>query len=155
MNGNAFVCEALGSPVGKAQTSKVDALAASLLDQIDRRRRRAVRAEPVAALYEQGKVHHVGVFPALEDQLISFTTNGYVGDPDRTVALVRGLTELSRPGSSPATYHSSRSRSSGARRSCAMDDGAANHDDDIRALVPTMGRGEVTPGRISERRRNG
>lgn len=59
-------------------------------------RGKVVRAEPVAALYDQGKVHHVGVFPALEDQMISFTTLGFMGDgsPDRADALIWGLTEL-------------------------------------------------------------
>ena len=48
-------------------------------------RGKVVRAEPVAALYEQGKVHHVRAFPALEDEMIAFTTLGYMGDgsPDR------------------------------------------------------------------------
>lgn len=55
-----------------------------------------VRAEPVAALYEQGRVHHVGFFADLEDQLCNFTTSGYVGDgsPDRGDALVWALTDL-------------------------------------------------------------
>jgi predicted phage terminase large subunit-like protein len=59
-------------------------------------RGKIVRAEPVATLYEQGKVHHVGAFPALEDQLTAFTTAGYMGDgsPDRADALIWGLTEL-------------------------------------------------------------
>lgn len=59
-------------------------------------RGKVVRAEPVATLYDQGKVHHVGSFPALEDQLISFTTNGFMGDgsPDRADALIWALTEL-------------------------------------------------------------
>ena len=35
-------------------------------------RGKAVRAEPVAALYEQGRVHHVGLFPALEDEMVQF-----------------------------------------------------------------------------------
>lgn len=55
------------------------------------------RAEPVAALYEdtQDRVHHVGVFPDLEDQLCQFSTAGFMGDrsPDRADALVWGLTE--------------------------------------------------------------
>ena len=57
-------------------------------------RGKVVRAEPVSSLYEQGKVHHVGAFPALEDQLISFTTHGFMGDgsPDRADALIWGLT---------------------------------------------------------------
>lgn len=64
-------------------------------------RGKAVRAEPISALYEQGKVHHVGVFPDLEDQMCNFTASGYVGDgsPDRADALVWALTELMLMGS--------------------------------------------------------
>ena len=58
-------------------------------------RGKLVRAEPIAALYEQGRVHHVGMFPELEAQMCS-----YVGDiktsPDRLDALVWGMTELSK-----------------------------------------------------------
>ena len=59
-------------------------------------RGKAVRAEPISALYEQGRVHHVGIFPDLEDQLCNFTPSGYIGDnsPDRADALVWALTEL-------------------------------------------------------------
>jgi phage terminase large subunit-like protein len=59
-------------------------------------RGKAVRAEPISALYEQGKVSHVGHFPALEDQLCAFTTAGFMGDasPDRADALVWALSEL-------------------------------------------------------------
>lgn len=66
-----------------------------------------VRAEPIAALYEEVKnddgeilercrVHHVGRFPELEDQMGAFTTEGYQGSdsPDRADALVWALTEL-------------------------------------------------------------
>ena len=55
-----------------------------------------VRAEPVAALYEQGRVSHVGTHPALEDQMCLFTNEGYQGEgsPDRTDALVWAITEL-------------------------------------------------------------
>jgi predicted phage terminase large subunit-like protein len=52
------------------------------------------RAEPIAALYEQGKVHHVGTFDALEDQMCMFTPDGYDGSPDHVDALVWGATEL-------------------------------------------------------------
>ena len=54
------------------------------------------RAEPISALYEQGAVHHVGRFAALEDQLCAFTTQGYRGEgsPDRADALVWALTDL-------------------------------------------------------------
>jgi phage terminase large subunit-like protein len=55
-------------------------------------RGKATRAEPVSALYEQNKVHHVGCFPELEDQMCSWMP----GDksPDRMDALVWALTEL-------------------------------------------------------------
>lgn len=59
-------------------------------------RGKVVRAEPVAALYEKGKVRHVGNFPELEDELTGFTTTGYTGDksPNRADALVWLVTEL-------------------------------------------------------------
>jgi phage terminase large subunit-like protein len=55
-----------------------------------------VRAEPIAALYEQGRVSHVGTFAALEDEMVNFGPNGMVGEasPDRVDALVWALTEL-------------------------------------------------------------
>lgn len=54
------------------------------------------RAEPVAALYEQGRISHVGTFAALEDEMVNFSANGLVGDrsPDRVDALVWALTQL-------------------------------------------------------------
>ena len=57
-------------------------------------RGKAVRAEPVASLYEQGRVHHVGTFPALEDQLCGFTGERAGPSPDRLDALVWALSEL-------------------------------------------------------------
>lgn len=54
-----------------------------------------VRAEPIAALYEQGKVSHVGSHEKLEDQQCNFTPDGFDGSPDRVDALVWALTELS------------------------------------------------------------
>ena len=55
-----------------------------------------IRAEPIAALYEQGRVAHVGAFPALESQMTQMTSSGYQGDgsPDRLDALVWALTDL-------------------------------------------------------------
>jgi phage terminase large subunit-like protein len=61
-------------------------------------RGKVVRAEPVAALYEQKRAHHIGAFPVLEDQMTSFTSDfdrqsaGY--SPDRVDALVWAFTEL-------------------------------------------------------------
>ena len=61
-------------------------------------RGKVVRAEPVAALYEQGRVHHVGGFAALEDQLCAFTADfdraASGTSPDRLDALVWAVTDL-------------------------------------------------------------
>lgn len=61
-------------------------------------RGKVVRAEPISALYEQGRIHHVGMFDKLEDQMFSFSVdlvrNSSEGSPDRVDALVWGLTEL-------------------------------------------------------------
>ena len=61
-------------------------------------RGKVVRAEPVAALYQQGRAHHIGTFPQLEDQMTNFTSDidrvaaGY--SPDRIDALVWAFSEL-------------------------------------------------------------
>jgi phage terminase large subunit-like protein len=61
-------------------------------------RGKVIRAEPISALYEQRKIHHVGTFSALEDQLCCFTSDfdraraGF--SPDRLDALVWALSEL-------------------------------------------------------------
>jgi predicted phage terminase large subunit-like protein len=61
-------------------------------------RGKVARAEPVAALYKQGRVHHLGSFPELEDQMCGFTTAfdrrtaGY--SPGRVDALVWAVSEL-------------------------------------------------------------
>jgi phage terminase large subunit-like protein len=57
-------------------------------------RGKRVRAEPVAALYEQGRVHHVGGHPHLEDQMCSYAPDRYDGSPDRLDALVWAISEL-------------------------------------------------------------
>ncbi len=57
-------------------------------------RGKIIRAEPVAALYEQGRVHHVGSFPALEDQMCEYDPKTYVRSPDRMDALVWAITDL-------------------------------------------------------------
>lgn len=56
-------------------------------------RGKRVRAEPIAALYEQGRVHHVGRLVELEDQLCTWTPESGTS-PDRLDALVWALTEL-------------------------------------------------------------
>lgn len=59
-------------------------------------RGKAVRAEPVAALYEQGRVAHLRGLARLEDQMCRMTVKGYAGrdSPDRVDALVWALTDL-------------------------------------------------------------
>ena len=57
-------------------------------------RGKRTRAEPISALYEQGLVHHVGVFPALEDQMTTWDSTDGSDSPDRVDALVWLLTWL-------------------------------------------------------------
>ena len=57
-------------------------------------RGKRVRAEPIAALYEQGRVHHVGPLLELEDQMCTWLPEGVDWSPDRLEALVWALTEL-------------------------------------------------------------
>ena len=57
-------------------------------------RGKAARAEPIAALYQQGKVHHVGVFPLLEDQLTTWEPMSGHRSPDRLDSLVWAMSEL-------------------------------------------------------------
>ena len=58
-------------------------------------RGKMIRAEPIAALYEQGRVHHVGALPALEDQLCDWDPLTSPFSPDRLDAMVWAATELS------------------------------------------------------------
>lgn len=75
-----------------------------------------IRAEPVAALYEQGRVAHVGAFPELEGQMTQMTTSGYEGDgsPDRLDALVWAMTDL-MPGMVDRAPDASKFRIAGRR----------------------------------------
>ena len=58
------------------------------------------RAKPIATLYELGRVHHVGRFEQLEEQLVTADLERGTGPDDRLDALVLGLTEL-KLGASP------------------------------------------------------
>ncbi|QDL93756.1 ATP-binding protein [Paroceanicella profunda] len=59
-------------------------------------RGKVARAEPVAALYEQGRVRHAGIFAALEAEMCALGPEGYSGrgSPDRVDALVWAITDL-------------------------------------------------------------
>ncbi|MFE0099862.1 hypothetical protein [Streptomyces sp. NPDC059009] len=64
-----------------------------------------LRAEPIAQLYEQGRVHHVGEWPILEQQMVTWIAG--MGSPDRMDAAVHALTQLADPtasGTSPISY---------------------------------------------------
>ncbi|TFH50593.1 MAG: hypothetical protein E4H01_01990 [Lysobacterales bacterium] len=65
-------------------------------EAVNATRGKEVRAEPISALYEQHRIHHVGHFPEVEDQLMAMTVHGYTGlkSPDRADALVWGFTGL-------------------------------------------------------------
>lgn len=60
-------------------------------------RGKAVRAEPVSALYEQGRVHHVGNLVELENELCQWEPTGSGASPNRLDALVWACTELLKP----------------------------------------------------------
>ncbi|WP_439816215.1 DNA-packaging protein [Zavarzinia sp. CC-PAN008] len=64
------------------------------LAEVRASRSKAARAQPVSALYEQGRVHHVGALPELEAQLLRFTQAGPDGPCDRADALVWAITHL-------------------------------------------------------------
>jgi len=60
--------------------------------KVNASRGKFIRAEPIASLYEQGRIHHVGTFPELEDQMCQWTPGEK--SPDRLDALVWAFTEL-------------------------------------------------------------
>jgi phage terminase large subunit-like protein len=93
-----------------AEANNGGALVSSVLHQVDPNapvqlvyaaRGKIARAEPIALLYEQGRVHHVGAFADLEDQLCGFIVGGdYQGpgkSPDRADALIWALAALAKP----------------------------------------------------------
>ncbi|HRK25506.1 MAG TPA: ATP-binding protein, partial [Beijerinckiaceae bacterium] len=83
--GGAMVAEVLRSIDASVPVTTVRATRGKLL-----------RAEPVAALYAQGRVHHLGAFPALEDEMANFGPDGLSQgrSPDRLDALVWAVTAL-------------------------------------------------------------
>src|SRR3954465_7650252 len=92
-----------GGEMGRAVRRGVDSSVP--LKEVHATRGKYLRAEPIAALYEQGKVKHERGFPALEDEdeMCDFSPEGLSSgrSPDRLDALVWALTELSRPRAEP------------------------------------------------------
>jgi phage terminase large subunit-like protein len=88
-----IVCEInYGGAMVEATIRAVDANVS--IKMVTASRGKAVRAEPVVALYEQRRVHHVGEFPDLEDQLCGWDPMESGPSPDRLDALVWAVSEL-------------------------------------------------------------
>ncbi|MFF7631460.1 terminase large subunit domain-containing protein [Streptomyces cyaneofuscatus] len=64
--------------------------------EVNAKQGKRLRAEPIAQLYEQGAVHHIGEFPELERQMVTWIPG--MDSPDRMDAGVHALTELANPG---------------------------------------------------------
>ncbi len=80
-----------GGDMAKAVIAQLDP--AAPVRGVHATRGKRLRAEPVAALYEQGRVRHAGAFPKLEDQMATYTGEGGKS-PDRLDALVWAITDL-------------------------------------------------------------
>jgi phage terminase large subunit-like protein len=95
-------------------------------------RGKVVRAEPIAALWTQGRVCLAGRFPELEHQMLAMTLAGFMGDksPDRLDAMVWGLTALF-----PAMARS-------AREDAAGPDAGRRRDRVPRVITSAMARRE-------------
>ncbi len=83
-----------GGEMVRAVIAEVDP--AVPVEQVRATRGKFLRAEPVAALYEQARVRHAGAFPELEDEMCDFGTDGLSSgrSPDRLDALVWAVTAL-------------------------------------------------------------
>ena len=95
LEANTLVAEVnMGGEMVRAVLREVDSSVP--LKEVHATRGKYPRAEPIAALYEQGKVKHVRGFPALEDEMCDFGQEGLSSgrSPDRLDALVWALTEL-------------------------------------------------------------
>jgi phage terminase large subunit-like protein len=95
LNANNIVAEVnMGGEMVRAVLREVDHTVP--LKEVHATRGKYLRAEPVAALYEQGKVKHVGCFPLLEDEMCDFGVEGLSSgrSPDRLDAMVWGITSL-------------------------------------------------------------
>lgn len=91
-----------GGEMVRAVIAEVDG--AVPVEPVRATRGKYLRAEPVAALYEQGRVRHAGAFPALEDELCDFAPEGLSNgrSPDRLDALVWAITALALGPRAPA-----------------------------------------------------
>ncbi|RSN55627.1 terminase, large subunit [Streptomyces sp. WAC 04229] len=82
--------------------------------EVNAKQGKRLRAEPIAQLYEQGRIHHVGEFPDLERQMVTWIPG--LDSPDRMDAAVHALTELADPaGEGLGTQHYTDQRLRGRR----------------------------------------
>jgi hypothetical protein len=92
-NATAIVAEAnQGGDMVKAMIHQIDPNTRVIL--VNATKGKAVRAEPIFGLYEQGRIWHVGEFPQLEAQMVTFNPDAGGASPDRVDALVWGFSEL-------------------------------------------------------------
>jgi len=102
LEANSLVAEVnMGGEMVRAVLREVDSSVP--LKEVHATRGKYLRAEPIAALYEQGKVKHLRGLRELEDEMCDFGPEGLSSgrSPDRLDALVWALTELSRPRAEP------------------------------------------------------
>ncbi|MEU1327240.1 terminase large subunit domain-containing protein [Streptomyces microflavus] len=76
--------------------SRTGGMAMPRIVEVNAKQGKRLRAEPIAQLYEQGAVHHIGEFPELERQMVTWIPG--MDSPDRMDAGVHALTELANPG---------------------------------------------------------
>ena len=90
---NAIVCEV--NQGGDLVTNAIKTIDDRILVKgVRATKGKALRAEPIYALYQRGLIHHVGYFGKLESQMVSFNPDANQSSPDRLDALVWGFTDL-------------------------------------------------------------
>lgn len=90
---NAIVCEV--NMGGDLVTNAIKTIDDRILVKgVRATKGKALRAEPIYALYQRGLIHHVGYFGKLESQMVSFNPDANQSSPDRLDALVWGFTDL-------------------------------------------------------------
>ena len=106
------------------------------ITRVHAKRGKVTRAEPVAALYEQGRVSHVGMFEKLEDQLCNFAPGSTGDNDDRVDALVYALSNLITLNGAPLNFTQQEivAASALARSHTVICRDSANQTDLMRAL---------------------
>ena len=79
-------------------SNSLGALANAAVREVTAKRGKALRADPISALYEAGRVSHVRSLPHLEDEMCMWKPDSGMDSPDRMDALVYALTELTQGG---------------------------------------------------------